>query len=172
MRLEAEAVRDAILHVAGQLNPKLGGPGYQDFKLVIRGATHYYNPIDVDNADVNRRSIYRTWARSGRSNLLDTLDCPDPSTATPKRSLTTTPLQALTLMNNAFVLRMADYFAARLRREAGADVDQQVTRAYQLAYGRCPRPEELTPARRVVNQHNLSVLCRAIFNSNEFLYVD
>src|SRR5205085_2583425 len=132
----------------------------------------YYNPIDVDNATVNRRSIYRTWARSGRSNLLDTLDCPDPSTATPKRTLTTTPLQALALMNNAFVLRMADHFAARLRREAGMDVDRQVSRAYEMAYGRSPRPEELALARRVLNEHNLSVLCRALFNSNEFLYVD
>jgi hypothetical protein len=171
-RLEAEVTRDAILQVAGQLNPTVGGPSYQDFKLVIRGATHYYNPVDVDNADVHRRTIYRTWARSGRSGLLDTLDCPDPSTATPRRMLTTTPLQALSLLNNTFVLRMADRFAARVRREAGEDVDRQVTRAYELAYGRAPRPDEAGLARRVVKEQGLSVLARAIFNSNEFLYVD
>ena len=172
MRLEAEAVRDTILHVSGQLNTEMGGPGYQDFKLVVRGATHYYNPIDADSAAANRRSIYRTWARSGRSSLLDTLDCPDPSTVTPKRTLTTTPLQALALMNNAFVLRMADHFADRLRKEAGANVNQQIIRAYQLAYGRMPADAERALARGVVERQGLAVLCRAIFNSNEFMYVD
>jgi hypothetical protein len=172
MRLEAEAARDTMLHVAGQLNLQRGGPSYQDFKLVIRGTTHYYNPVDADDANGSRRTIYRTWARSGRSHLLDTLDCPDPSTTTPRRAITTTPLQALALLNNAFVLCMADHFAARLRREAGASVDNQVKRAYELAYGRAPRPAELALARRVVTQHDLGVLCRAIFNSNEFYYVD
>ena len=56
----------------------------------------------------DRRSLYRMWARGGRSPFLDTFDCPDPSTATPRRASTTTPLQALALWNNAFVLRMAD----------------------------------------------------------------
>lgn len=172
MRLEAEAVRDAILHVAGKLNPEVGGPGYQDFKLVVRGATHYYQPLDVDDPEHNRRSIYRTWARSGRSSLLDNLDCPDPSTVTPKRTLTTTPLQALAMLNNAFVLRMAEHFATRLTQAAGPDLDRQVTLAYELAYGRRPDQAERIQAHSAVVQHGLSVLCRALFNSNEFMYVD
>jgi hypothetical protein len=172
MRLDAEAVRDAILYVAGELNPVVGGPGYQDFKVSIRGATYYYEPADVDDANHQRRTVYRTWARSGRNGLLDNFDCPDPSTAIPKRAVTTTPIQALVLMNNTFVLRMADCFARRLEREAGPNVNRQIMRAYELAYTRIPHDDELAMAFRTVQRYSLKVLCRAIFNSNEFLYVD
>ena len=168
-RLEAEAVRDSILAVAGQLNDARGGPGYQDFKLTIRGATYYYTPIDADDPALNRRSIYRTWARSGRSALLDVLDCPDPSTVSPRRALTTTPAQALSLLNNAFVLRMADRFAERLPK---GDTAKQISVAYELAYGRRPSDDELRRVQPIVERYGLAVFCRAIFNSNEFMYVD
>jgi hypothetical protein len=171
-RLEAEGVRDAMLAVAGQLNPVMGGPGFQDFQVTVRGATYLYAPDDRDGPEVRRRTVYRTWARSGRSPLLDALDCPDPSTATHRRSVTTTPLQALTLLNSAFVLRRAEGFAARARQEAGSDVRRQIERAYRLAYGRPPTGEEVVAAEPVVRAHGLRILCRALFNSNEFLYVD
>ena len=172
LRLEAEAVRDSILAVAGQLNTTQGGPGYHDFKVTIRGATYYYTPIENDDPAFYRRSIYRTWARSGRNGLLDALDCPDPSTVSPRRALTTTPLQALSMMNNAFVLRMADRFATRLKKEAGDDVAKQIVRGYVLAYGRRPVDAEVARARSAIEQHGLAVFCRAIFNSNEFIYID
>lgn len=171
-RLEAEALRDSILSVAGQLNMKQGGPGYQDFKVTVRGATHYYTPVEDDNPALYRRSIYRTAARSGRNGLLDAHDCPDPSTTSPRRALTTTPLQALSLMNNAFVLRMADRFAERVTNEAGAEVSKQVSLVFGLAYGRTPSAEELANVRPVIERHGLAVFCRAVFNSNEFVYVD
>lgn len=171
-RLEAEALRDSILAVAGQLNLKAGGPGYQDFKVTVRGATHYYTPIDDDNPALYRRSVYRTTARSGRNGLLDAHDCPDPSTTSPRRALTTTPLQALSLMNNAFVLRMADRFAERVKKDAGDDIGAQIARVYTLAYGRTPVPNEAASVRPVVERHGLAVFCRAVFNSNEFVYVD
>ncbi|HEX3314891.1 MAG TPA: DUF1553 domain-containing protein [Gemmataceae bacterium] len=172
VRLEAEAVRDSMLFVAGQLNDARGGPGYQDFKVVLRNATYSYTPIDRDDPAVQRRSIYRTWTRGGRSPLLDVLDCPDPSTVAPRRMVTTTPLQALALLNNGFVLRMADRFADRLKKEAGSDPTRQIDTAYRLALGRPPTADEIETALPVVRTHGLSVLCRAIFNSNEFLYVD
>ncbi|MSQ96754.1 MAG: DUF1553 domain-containing protein [Gemmataceae bacterium] len=171
-RLEAEALRDSILAVAGQLNTQRGGSGYQDFKLTVRGATHYYNSIDTDDPALYRRSIYRTWARSGRNGLLDAHDCPDPSTVAPRRALTTTPLQALSLMNGAFVLRMADRFAERLKKEAGDDVAKQIARAVELAYGRRATDDEIARVRPIVERHGLAVFCRAVFNSNEFVYVD
>ncbi len=171
-RLEAEALRDAILAVAGQLNDKQGGPGYQDFKLTIRGATHYYTPSDADDANLYRRSVYRTWARSGRNGLLDAHDCPDPSATAPRRALTTTPLQSLSLLNNAFVLRMADRFAERLKKEAGDDVSKQIGRAYELAYGRRATEDEIGRGRPIVERHGLAIFCRAVFNSNEFVFVD
>jgi hypothetical protein len=172
LRLEAEAVRDSILAVAGKLNDKRGGPGYQDFKVNIRGVTYEYAPLDADDPALYRRSIYRTWTRSARNGLLDVLDCPDPSTTSPRRALTTTPLQALSLLNNSFVLRMADRFADRLRRDASKEIDKQIARAYEIAYGRTPAKEEIARARPVVEEHGLPALCRAILNSNEFLYVD
>ena len=97
---------------------------------------------------------------------------------TPKRDVTVTPLQALSLMNNSFVLRMSKRFAERLQTEA-AETDgaeqgaaSQVRRAYQLAFGRAPDDEELSAATEFVAEHGLARLCRVIFNSNEFLYVD
>ena len=75
-------------------------------------------------------------------------------------------------MNNALVLYLADAFAARLIREGGPDAGQQVDRAYRLALGRDPEPDERERARRVVERFGAAPLARAIFNSNEFLYLD
>jgi hypothetical protein len=172
LRLEAEAARDAVLSVAGALNCKMAGPGFQDFTVAVRGATYYYTPVDPDGPEYQRRSLYRTWARSGRSGLLDVLDCPDPSAITPRRAVTTTPLQALTLLNSSFMLRMAEAFAKRVQAHAGADLAGQIRLAYEQAYGRPPASGEMALARRIVVEHGLTVLCRALFNSSEFLYLD
>jgi len=173
MRLEAEAVRDAVLAVSGKLNPVMGGPGYQDFKVTIRGATYLYEPHPTDEPAQLRRSIYRTWARSGRNPFLDALDCPDPSTQTPRRAVTTTPLQALTLLNNDFMLTMAGHAARRVGQVSNLpDVDAQIARAYQLALGRALTQGETAAARRVAQAHGLAAVWRALFNCNEFLYVD
>jgi hypothetical protein len=171
VRLSAEDVRDAVLSVAGQLNPAAGGPGFQDFAIRESNST-FYDPIDPVGPQFNRRSIYRTWARSGTNRFLDVFDCPDPSTTTPKRVVTTTPLQALALMNNAFVLRMSDRLADRAEAEAGDDVARQVERLYALAYGRAPDAEEIDAAATLAREHGLAALGRVVFNSNEFLYVD
>jgi hypothetical protein len=171
-RLEAEAVRDTMLAVAGELNLAAGGPGFGDCTEVLRSGSYSYLPGDPIGVEFNRRSVYRTWTRGGRSGLLDAFDCPDPSTTAPRRTLTTTPLQALVLLNNSFVLRMSQAFARRIEREVGSDSARQIARAFQLAYARDPSPEEQDDARPLVERHGLEVLTRAIFNSNEFLYVD
>ncbi|MGE3777413.1 MAG: PSD1 and planctomycete cytochrome C domain-containing protein, partial [Pirellulaceae bacterium] len=125
MRLEAEVIRDTLLDLAGELVTEPGGPGYYDFTTHTRNA-QFYDMRDLEGASFQRRSIYRTWVRSGRSPFLDVFDCPDPSTKSPQRAVTTTPLQALALLHTSFVLRMADRFASRVEREAGPDVEQQV----------------------------------------------
>jgi len=99
-------------------------------------------------------------------------DCPDPSTKSPQRAVTTTPLQALSLLNNAFVLRMADRFAERVTRDVGPDIDGQVRRAFQLAFGRVPDEDEQRSSFQLVREHGLSELCRVLYNSSELLYVD
>ena len=171
-RLEAEAVRDAVLAVSGELNPRMGGPGYKDFLHKDAADNQVYEPIDVQGPEFERRSIYRTWVRSGGNPMLDTLDCPDPTVATPRRGVTTTPLQALSLLNNAFMLRSADRFAERLNREAGAGLEAQIRRAYELAFARPPAPDEVEAAKPFVAEHGLAQFCLVLFNGNEFVYVD
>jgi hypothetical protein len=173
-RLEAEAVHDAVLSLAGRLDPRMGGPGFLDVRVVQAPGTaaRLYLPVERAGAEPERRSLYRVWSRGGRNRFLDAFDCPDPSASAPSRAVTTTPLQALALLNNAFILQTAEALADRLRREAGDDADAQVRRAYQLAYGRLPTEAEARLAGRHVRQYGAAVLARAIFNSNEFLYVD
>jgi len=173
-RLQAEMVRDAMLAVSGMLEMKLGGPSFRDEQINQAPGTPaiLYTAVDPRTPGLNRRTLFRLWARGGRSSLLDAFDCPDPSTSAPRRAVTTTPLQALALMNNALALYLSDAFAARLARDAGPDTRHQVERAYRLAFGRGPEPDEQARAVRVVEAFGLPTLARAIFNSNEFLYLD
>jgi cell division protein FtsB len=170
-RLTAEAVRDSILAVAGQLNRQYGGPPYRDFTTFTRN-TQFYNMIDPVGEPFNRRTIYRTWLRSGRSLFLDVFDCPDPSTTAPKRAVTTTPSQSLSLLNNSFVLRMSKHFAERAEADAENDQSAQISRVLELAYSRQARDDETVLAAQFVKQHGLAAFCRVVFNTNEFLYVD
>jgi hypothetical protein len=170
-RLEAETLRDTLLAVAGQLNANLHGPGFYDFRTFVSNS-QFYELRDPVGTSFQRRSIYRTWVRSGRSPFLDVFDCPDPSTKTPQRAVTTTPLQALSLLNNSFVLRMADCWGDRVVATAGDDVSRQVQESFRMAFGRLPAPDEGARCEELVRQHGLSSLCRVLFNSNELLYVD
>jgi len=170
-RLDAESVRDAVLVVAGELNPSLGGPGFRDFRT-FNFNSQFYEMIDPVGYDVHRRTLYRTWVRSGRSDFLDAFDCPDPSTTAPRRAVTTTPLQALAMLNNSFTLRMADRLALRVEAEVGKDPNQQAEHACALAWGRKPMDSERQVSREFLSEHGLSALCRLLLNSNEFLYVD
>jgi Protein of unknown function (DUF1553)/Protein of unknown function (DUF1549)/Concanavalin A-like lectin/glucanases superfamily/Planctomycete cytochrome C len=171
MRLEAESIRDAILAVSGQLNPAMGGPPFHDVRIHGDKGTKYYEPIDPDGKEFNRRTIYRFSPRGERSALLETFDCPEPSALTPRRQVTTTPLQALALWNNSFVLRMSGHFAARV--DAGAKTpDQQVEWAYRLALGRSPTDSETKPAAAFVAKHGLAPFARVLFNSNEFVVIE
>ncbi len=171
-RLEAETFRDAMLAVSGDLDLKLGGPGYRDFKISEAGNNDTFTVFDAIGPEFNRRSLYRTGVRSGTSPLLDTLDCPDPSVPTPRRSVTTTPLQALSLLNDTVIEHYASRFAERLQREAPNDTTAQIRRAFMLAFGRQATPEEVTLGQRVAKEHGLNQLCIVIFNASEFLFID
>jgi len=170
-RIEGEAVRDAMLAVAGRLNLDMGGPGFRDVSVTPNNGTTYYEALDVDGAEFFRRTVYRFAPRGGRSSLLDTFDCPDPSSTAPRRAVTTTPLQALSLLNNAFVLRLSDYFAERIQQDARA-VPMQIDRAWQLALARSPSSTESGLAIQLVSRHGLAALCRGLFNTSEFVIVE
>jgi hypothetical protein len=169
-RLEGEAVRDAMLCVSGQLNPALGGPGFRPFDVTVFNSS-FYTLADKIGPDHNRRTIYRINVNSAKDPLLDSLDCPDPSVKTPRRSVTTTPLQALGLMNNSFVLRQAHHFAERVRREAGEDLSVQVNLVYRLALGRGPTQAETTRAVPLAREFGLQHVCWVLLNASEFLYL-
>ncbi|GAB5443175.1 MAG: hypothetical protein Fues2KO_35240 [Fuerstiella sp.] len=170
-RLEAEALRDAMLSVSGQLNDQYGGPPYRDFETFTSNS-QFYEIKDFDDPDVYRRTVYRTWVRSGRNPFLDVFDCPDPSTTSPNRAVTTTPIQALSLLNNSFVLRMSDRMAQRIVQDVGSNTEAQIQRLFQLAVCRPATAEEIESLAGFVEQHGLAALCRIILNSNEFIYVD
>lgn len=171
-RLEAEAIRDAMLAVAGVLEPTRGGPGFKDVSITLNSGTTYYEPLDVEGPAFFRRTIYRFSPRGSRPALLESFDCPDPSTTAPKRSVTTTPLQSLSLLNSPFVLRLAGRLAERVAREAGSEPVTQVDHAWRLAIGRLPSADERVLSLRLVEDHGLSALCRGLFNTTEFVVID
>jgi hypothetical protein len=169
-RLEAEAVRDAMLAVSGELNPAMGGPSFRPFTTTSFNAT-FYHPIDRDDPEFNRRTVYRMNVNSGKEALLDAFDCPSPSVKTPTRGETITPLQALSLMNNSFVQRQAERLAERALEGAGGDTVVAVDRAYERALGRRPTDEERLAAVAAARDRGLESVCWALLNASEFLYV-
>ncbi len=171
-RLEGEALRDLMLQASGTLNPEVGGPGFSDYRVIDTGnGTTYYDPFDSDAPELQRRSIYRFTPRGGETSLLDLFDCPDCATASPKRSSTTTPLQALTLWNGAMALRLAGNQARLVeRQQAGAST--QVETVYRMTLGRPPSETERQKAMELAEKHGLRSVCRVLFNSNEFLTVE
>lgn len=173
VRLDAESLRDAMLKISGLLNEQRGGPGFRDVTLNNNNGTMYYFPFDKDgDPNLNRRTIYRFSPRGRRSALLEAFDCPDPSTTAPTRSVTTTPQQALALLNNDFALRMAQGLAQRVEKEAKGDLRQQVGRSFELAYGRRADEEELRLGVEIATEYGMAALGRVLLNSNEFVVID
>ena len=171
-RLEGEAVRDASLFVAGALNPQVGGPSFRDMQFNMKANAEFTDPTGEFSDAVNRRTIYRLWARSGANPMLQSLDCPDPSVAAPQRSKTITPLQALSLLNNVTMEKCAQRMAERLISEAGDDIPKQIERAYWRALSRSATDEEVALSSKFIGEAGLSQFCLVLLNTNEFLTVN
>jgi mono/diheme cytochrome c family protein len=168
-RLEAETLRDSMLAVSGQLNLKMYGRGFDLFDQ--RGGLSGFKPVERFSGEGLRRMVYVHKVRRERDAVFGAFDCPDAGQSTPRRRESTTPIQALNLLNSHFTLDAADAFGARVQREAAVDVNAQVRRAYQCALNRLPSDNELVDAAAVVREHGMPALCRALFNCNEFLFV-
>lgn len=168
-RLEAEAIRDAILTVTNSLDERMRGPGFSGFEVQRENVRHYF-PKQSFGPEDWRRMVYMTKVRQEREAVFGVFDCPDASQLKPVRSRSTTPLQALNLLNSRFVLQQAERLAARLEQEADSS-EQQVRRAYLLCYGRAPSAEAIGDAVQFIAAEGLSAFCRAMLNSNEFLYL-
>jgi Protein of unknown function (DUF1553) len=164
-RLAAEQIRDAILSVTGKLDRTLGGPS-------------------VD-AKAPRRSIYTKVLRNTHDPLLDVFDSPETFTSTAQRNVTTTPTQALLMLNSTFMQQQAQAFAARLLRDVPDDENARVDLAFRLAFGRPARAQEKEqiraflaeqarrlPAAADLRQAPWTELCLVLLNANEFMYVD
>jgi hypothetical protein len=169
-RLSAEEVRDATLFVAAKLDLRMGGPGFRLYEYQNDNVSTYI-PLEHPGPETYRRAVYHQNARASVVDVLSDFDQPDCAFTTPRRAATTTPMQALTMLNHPFTLDMADALAERLRRDAGADAAKQVDRAFRIAFGRAPDGAELEAAKRFVAENGLPALARAIFNSNEMVYV-
>ncbi|MYB54649.1 MAG: DUF1553 domain-containing protein [Acidobacteriia bacterium] len=169
-RLGAEELRDAILQTSGNLNRHMGGPGFQLYRYTVDNVATYY-PLREFSPDTYRRGVYHQHARSVKPELLGEFDCPETSLPAPKRITTTSPLQALTLLNSTFVLDQASSFATLVETESGEDEAGFVEAAWRRAYLREPSAAERRAATEFLTQHGLEALSRAILNSNEFLYL-
>jgi hypothetical protein len=169
-RMEAEAIRDSILATSGKLDLAMGGPGYSFFEA-NDNYVRVYNPRREWPPETFRRMVYGTIVRQRPDGVFGVFDCPDAGQIAPKRSASTTPLQALNLLNSSFMMQQAEFFAKRLQNEAGSDAKIQVRRAFALAFQRKPDRAEIAAATKLIQSDGLHVFCRALLNANEFLYV-
>jgi mono/diheme cytochrome c family protein len=169
-RLEAEGIRDSILAVSGNLDRTPGGPSFF-LHEVDRENVYHYHPKEKFGPAETRRMVYAFKVRMEQDGIFGSFDCPDGSLVMPKRSISTTPLQALNLFNSRFVLDQSETFAARLRKEAGEDTTAQVRQAWQLAFNRTPEKSETRQAVEFAKAEGLPAFCRAVLNANEFLFI-
>jgi hypothetical protein len=197
-RLEAEAIRDAMLSVSGRLDPTMYGPSV--YPEIPRAALESHSDPDTvwkpfDERAASRRTIYAMVKRSLIVPMLEVLDFCDTARSSPKRTVTSVAPQALTLLNGEFVNRQARHLADRLLREVGDDPAKQVERAYLLALSRPPSDRERAALARFIDGETESLAeesrragktpdapsareqamtraCRILFNLNEFVYTD
>ena len=173
-RMDAEVYRDSILRASGRLDLMMGGPGIEQFqKLAGPQATPtlIYNNFDWESAEAKRRSIYRVVWRGIADPFMESLDFPDLGLLAPKRGLSVSSLQALSLFNNDFVMHGSQWLAERVQREHDG-IAEQVSAAVELAWLRSPKETELQSFIVFVEKHGMPAFCRVLFNSNEFLFVD
>ena len=167
-RLSAEEIRDSMLAISGQLDASMGGPGFKLYQYMEDNVSTYV-PLDEHGSETYRRAIYHHNARASVVDLMTDYDQADCTLSVPRRSQTTTPLQALTMMNHTFTLDMAESLAHRV---AGLLDEESVRQVFLLAYQREPTRHETKQSLAVVEAHGLRALCRAVLNSSEFIYLD
>jgi hypothetical protein len=175
-RLSAEEIRDAMLAVSGALNREPFGPAIRPWvpaeAISKINANDGWAPDVVDGPATWRRSVYIHRKRVGLFPMLNVFDAAEPTTSCARRASTTTPLQALDLLNSRFVLDPARLFAGRLDREAGADASERIDRAWRWCTGRPPTPAESERCRELAAAHGWPAMCQVLFLSNAFLYVE
>ncbi len=189
-RIEAESLRDIVLAASGTLNLEMGGkPFFPPVpERVWQASAKGKWELTKEGPEVWRRSVYSYWKRGLRYPMFEVFDQPNPNVTCERRNVTTVPTQALTLLNNEFVLVQAKHFAGRVKETAGDDGAEQVRALYRIALSREPSAKELERniafLRAQSNYHRaqsgegdatlgaLTDLCDVILNSNEFVYIN
>ena len=171
-RLDAEVVRDAILSAGGSLNLTMGGPPV--FPPLQKGlfteANHGIWKDEPDGPGVWRRSVYVYRKRGLTFPMFQVFDLPEQNVTAAARHVSTVPTQALTLLNDEFVLKQAQLFAERVGREAGDDREKQIDLAYRIALTRPPTRAEMLLALEATEGKSLVDLTHVLLNVNEFVY--
>ena len=172
-RLEAEILRDAIMSSSGGIDLTVGGPPVFPYvpEEILASQAHGRWDNQPDGPAAWRRSVYVYRRRSLVFPFFETFDLPDQGVTTAARNVSTVATQALTLLNNPFVLGQAALFAERLEREAPNDVAGQVDLAYRIALARSPTDAEAAIGLQLVEERSLVDLTHVIFNLSEFLYL-
>jgi hypothetical protein len=168
-RIDAETIRDCMLSLSGQLDLKMHGRGFDLFEQ--RGGLSGFRPIESARGEGRRRMIYAHKVRRERDAVFGAFDCPDAGQSAAVRRVSTTPIQALNLFNSPFTLEQSEAFAQRVRSMAGEDLASQIRLAIEMAWVRSAGDDEVLEALPIVREHGLAVLCRALFNSSEFLFI-
>jgi hypothetical protein len=168
-RLDSEAIRDGILAVSGVLDTRMGGPGF-DVVAAVPGNVYNYDTKESWGPGEWRRSVYGHKIRGEQDGTFSVFDCPDGAQSAPRRPTSTTALQALSLLNSPFILEQAEITARAIER-CSDDPRERIRCAFRRFYQRDPELAELTDAVELVSEHGLAALARALFNSNEFLFI-
>ena len=184
-RLDIEAWRDAMLSVAGKLDPQLGGPSINQSDPGVKEVAGFnfftrLNGFEADNPDGRRRTLYTVISRYAPNATLTLFDFPEPNVTSDQRNVTTVPQQQLFVLNSPFILEMSREFSRRLEKAAGNDQDR-LRLGWQLAYGRVPTAEEIAVATEFLetpmeptNADRLNrweQLSHALLASNEFMFL-
>jgi hypothetical protein len=169
-RLEGETIRDALLASSGRLNDAMGGPGvFPPLPHPLEGSAGW-KPAS-DPREGLRRSIYIFARRNLRFPFLEAFDLPDTNLSCPRREESTTAPQALALLNAPEVEEAAAALASKIESEARPESDR-VALAYRRVLGRAPAAGELALAHQFLRESPLHELCRALYNLNEFVYLE
>ncbi len=172
-RLSGEEIRDAMLLLTGSLNTKTGGPGVRPPLPAEITVTLLKNqwPVTEDKSEHSRRSIYLFVRRNLRFPIFEVFDRPDGNASCARRHLSTTAPQSLILLNSDFSRRMAKQIADEIDSESSKGIQFAWTRIL----GHPPMEQELKLAEQFLKENpdgGLSSLCLALFNSNEFVWLD
>jgi hypothetical protein len=168
-RMEAEAIRDCMLQVSGELNLQAGGPGFSFFGS--RGGLNGFPPIESFTPAEMRRMVYSHRVRMEAVPVFGAFDCPDAGQSMPRRGRSTTAIQALNLFNSPFVVDRAAQFASRVEATRPNNSIEQVNHAFEIALGRSATAEEHAVMGEAIKKHGLATISRVLLNSNEFLLI-